>query len=386
LPGLRQRETRRTDEGYGLRHLGAHLLAGGETETLRRLLTLEHEGRNLWFTVQEGERQSAVFLEDVRRLWAWARTEDARAAAQGNKAPHLGTEIRCALIEASLHSLAGNIPPALLAALVEKGVWTPAQGLAYARQVPDPWQRAEALEKLAPHLPENLLAQALAAAREIRDVPVRAWALAALAPHLPPDLQPTVLAEALAAARGIRDERWRAQALAALAPHLPPDERPQVLAEALAAAREIGDADDRAEALAALAPHLPPNLLPQALAAARGIRDERWRAQALATLAPHLPPDERPQVLAEALAAAREIGDADDRAEALAALAPRLAELPRPALYPLWDKTLPVLARRTRPDLLADLQALVLVIHALGGEAAITETARAIRDVARWWP
>jgi len=318
LPGLRRRETRRSDEGYGLRHLGAHLLAGGETETLRRLLMLEHEGRNLWFTVQEGEGQSAVFLEDVRRLWAWARTEDARAAAQGNKAPHLGTEIRCALIEASLHSLAGNIPPALLAALVEKRVWTPAQGLAYARQVPDPWQRAEALEKLAPHLPENLLARALAAAR------------------------------------GIRDAGDRAQALAALAPHLPPDERPQVLA--------------------------------QALAAARGIRDAGDRAQALAALAPHLPPDERPQVLAEALAAAREIGDAGDRARALAALAPRLAELPRPALYPLWDKTLPVLARRTRPDLLADLQALVPVIHALGGEAAITETARAIQDVAHWWP
>jgi hypothetical protein len=74
------------------------------------------------------------------------------------------------------------------------------------------------------------------------------------------------------------------------------------------------------------------------------------------------------------------------RAEALAALAPRLAELPRPALYPLWDETLSHRARRTRPDLLADLRALVPVIHALGGEAAIAETARAIQDTARWWP
>jgi len=69
-----------------------------------------------------------------------------------------------------------------------------------------------------------------------------------------------------------------------------------------------------------------------------------------------------------------------------AALAPRLAELPRPALYPLWDETLPLLARRTRRDLLADLRALVPVIHALGGAGAIAETARAIQDVARWWP
>jgi len=90
LPGLRQRETRRTDEGYGLRHLGTHLLAGGETETLRRLLKLEHEGRNLWFTVQEEEGQAAVFLEDVRRLWAWAREEDASRRRAGERSPAPG--------------------------------------------------------------------------------------------------------------------------------------------------------------------------------------------------------------------------------------------------------------------------------------------------------
>jgi len=69
-----------------------------------------------------------------------------------------------------------------------------------------------------------------------------------------------------------------------------------------------------------------------------------------------------------------------------AALALRLAELPRPDLYPLWDETLPLLARRTRRNLLADLRALVPVIHALGGDEAIAETFRAIQDTARWWP
>jgi hypothetical protein len=102
----------------------------------------------------------------------------------------------------------------------------------------------------------------------------------------------------------------------------------------------------------------------------------------LTALAERLPPE----LLPEALAAAREIKDEWRRAEALTALAPRLAELPRPALYPLWDETLPRLARRTRRDLLMDLGALVPVIHALGGEAAIAETFRAIQDVARWWP
>ena len=138
---------------------------------------------------------------------------------------------------------------------------------------------------------------------------------------------------------------------------------------------------------AALAPRLAELGYPQeALAAARElpetVRSGSPRAEAPAALAPHLPPN----LLAQALAAAREIGNESARAEALAALAPRLAELPRPALYPLWDETLPLLARRTRPDLLADLRALVPVIHALGGEAAIAETARAIQDTARWWP
>jgi DNA polymerase III delta prime subunit len=253
LPGLRRRETRRTDAGYGLRHLGAHLLAGGEIETLRRLLTLEHEGRNLWFTAQEEEGQAAVFLEDVRRLWAWAREENKRAAAQGKEAPHLGTEIRCALLEASLGSLAGNIPPALLAALVEKGVWTAAQGLAYARQAPDPRQRAEALTALSPHLPPDLLPQALATARDIEDEHWRVAALTALIPRLSSNLLP----EALATAQEIKDGYWRAQALAALAFHLPPEQQPQMLAEALATAQEIKDGYWRAQALAALAFHLP---------------------------------------------------------------------------------------------------------------------------------
>ncbi len=562
LPGLRQRETRRTDEGYGLRHLGAHLLAGGETETLRRLLTLEHEGRNLWFTVQEEEGQAAVFLEDVRRLWTWARAEDARAAAQGNEAPHLGDEIRCALIEASLHSLAAKLPLQLPALLVQHNLWTPRQALTYIRQKHEESERAKALGKLLPFLPPELLPETLAAAREIKEADARAFALIALAERLP-EVWPEALAaareikdewrradvlialmarlpselllevlaaareienewrradvlialmarlpselllEVLAAAREIKDEWRRADALIALAERLPPEllpealaaarkigdaedraraltalaERfPEVLPEALAAAREIKDAYARADALTALAERFPevlpealaaarligdaydraraltalaerfPEVLPEALAAAREIEEEWRRADALTALAERLLPEVWPEALAatreikdewrradvlialmerlppelllevlaaareienewrradvlialmarlpsellpEALSAAREIKDEWRRARALTALAPRLAELPRPALYPLWDETLPLLARRTRRDLLADLRALVPVIHALGGEAAIAETARAIQDVARWWP
>jgi hypothetical protein len=64
----------------------------------------------------------------------------------------------------------------------------------------------------------------------------------------------------------------------------------------------------------------------------------------------------------------------------------RLAKRERPALYPLWAETLPVLVSRTRRNLLSDLRALAPVIAKLGGAEAVAETFRAIQDVGRWWP
>jgi len=113
--------------------------------------------------------------------------------------------------------------------------------------------------------------------------------------------------------------------------------------------------------------------------------DDRKQAEALEALAPVLA-RQAPATLSEALAAARGIEGERRRAEALAALAPRLAELPLPELYPLWRDTLPILARRTRKDLLADIRVLHPVIAKLGGPEALRETAQAIVDVTRWWP
>ena len=324
---------------YLLRYYRAHLeRAAAPLEEFRPLVHTR-----AWAKAWEAmEGSFGGYLGDVRACWERAAAEDGRAAARGDAAAHLGDEIRCALIEASIRSLAANLPPELVAALVRHHQWTPRQALAYIRQNPDKWKRVETLEKLLPFLerPEHL-AEALAAAREIQEAYFRAHVLAALAERLPAEHLPT----ALAAAREIQEAYPRARVLAALAERLP-----EVWPEALAAAREIQEADARADALRALAERLP---------------------------AEHLP---------TALAAAREIQEADDRADALRALAEPLAKLPRPALHPSWHETLSSLARRTRRDLLADLEALIPVIHALSGEAAIAETACAIQDVTRWWP
>ena len=67
----------------------------------------------------------------------------------------------------------------------------------------------------------------------------RAQALTRLAPHLPEADRPAVLAQALTAATAISDDSSRAQALTRLAPHLPEADRPAVLAQALTAATAI---------------------------------------------------------------------------------------------------------------------------------------------------
>ncbi|MBC7226280.1 MAG: AAA family ATPase [Thermoflexales bacterium] len=350
------------DGGYGLRHLAEHLAGAGEWERLHRLVA-EGGDQQPWAEARHAaEGNYTGYLADLDLAWR-------RAEEEGRGEPAaLGRQVRCALIESSIHSLAGNIPPELLAAALEKGVLGPPAALAYARQASDPWQRAHALAGLAPHLPEELLREALAAAWKIGDASDRAEDLAGLAPHLPPELRSEALQEALAAAREIGWEYARAEALAGLAPHLPPE----LLQEALAAAREIEWEDARAEVLAGLAPHLPPELLWEALAAAWKIRDASDCAEVLAGLAPRW---------AEWAGRERETAYAL-WPETLRALAARERE----TAYALWPETLRALAARPRPDLLSDLRALSPVLAALGGEAAAGEAFRAIQDVGRWWP
>jgi len=356
LPALRAIDPTRLDsmDRYGLRHLAAHLEAAGREADLHRLMRLEwSDGQgeqtrtrfeNTWHTVHERVGDTSGYLSDVDRAWQLA--ERAYAGRQSSSA--IGLQCRYALIVSSLSSLAGNIPPALLAALVEKGIWPGPQGLAYARQMQGPELRTRALAALAPYLNpaerDRALRETLEAARAIGDEWPRSQALAALAPRLA-ELGHT--AEALEAARAIGSKGYpslsQSQALAALAPHL----TAPLLREALEAVRAIKSEGYRSQyqsqALAALAPRLAELGHPaEALEVARAIGYERDRSQALAALAPHLGPTERDQAVREALEAARairanqpsgtaQLEAARDRSEALAALAPRLAELGHPA-------------------------------------------------------
>jgi len=427
---LLQRYRRRTQDGlwhtlppdgYVHDHLAWHLEQADDEDGLHALLREETpEGRNGWFEANERLGQSATFANDVARADRLAEKAFLTGRPGG-----LGLRCRYALVTASLNSLAGNVSPGLLVALVRQGAWPVTQALAYARRVPALDKRVSAFAAIVSILPEAergpLLAEALQAARAIGNEWPRSGALAALAPQL----AGAVLAEALQAARAIGDRQSRSRALAALAPQLPEAERGPLLAEALQAARAIGNELYRSLALAALAPQLPEAVLAEALQAARAIGNELYRSLALAALAPQLPEAERGPLLAEASQTARAIGNEWSRSEALAALAPQLpeaqrgpllaealqaaravvdkgspstllvalaaqlAELPRANLARLWDETLPVLAARRRNDLLSDLRALTPVLTALAKPnlaLEFQEVARAIIDAGRWWP
>jgi NTP pyrophosphatase (non-canonical NTP hydrolase) len=296
------------DDGYIYNQLLWHLEKAGQIAQIHLLLREKTaEGHNGWYSQCEKEGKTAIFIKDVSRAWQLAEEHFIE-----NPSESIGLQVRYTLITTSLNSLAGNIPPELIALLIKHEIWTPAQGLAYVRQNQDDFRRAAGLTAISPYLTPTLLTEALEITRGIGEEYSRAKALTGLAPHLP-----EILPEALATAREIRNEYYRAKALTGLAPHLP-----EILPEALATAREIGHESNRARALTVLAPYLPESLLPEALAIAREIGDGYERAKALTGLAPYLPES----LLPEALAIAREIGDGYERAKALTGLAPYLPE------------------------------------------------------------
>ncbi len=377
LPGLRAAAVGDDAvERYGLLHVVAHLTAAGHEHAVHRLLALEWGGEmrpggggrggNAWYLAHEWAGEIAAYMQDVRLAWRLAEAATDRALAEGGLAASIGLELRYGLVGASIASIAASIPRSLLAALVDNQVWTPAQALAYAREVPIPGAKARTLAELASHLPEaqrsRVLAEALNVARTIEYPYSCAQVLAELAPRLPPALlldalgvartiddpdgrarsltvllpllpeaqRPGVLADGLGAASAIPILYSRATALAALLPGLPEAERLGPLADVLDAARTVNDSTARAWTLAELAPFLPAELVPDALDVAGAIEEPDGRAEALAALLPLLPEAERQGVLAAALDAARTIDEEDSewRAEALAELAPHLpAEL-----------------------------------------------------------
>jgi hypothetical protein len=105
--------------------------------------------------------------------------------------------------------------------------------------------RVSAIGTLAPYLPIDTHGEALAAARTIRNDLKRADALDRLIPHLAEAQRAEVAIEALAAARRCRTDYLFCKLVGRLILHLPRPMREAVVIEAVAAARSIQNADAR---------------------------------------------------------------------------------------------------------------------------------------------
>ena len=351
------------DNGYGLRHLAAHLEASGQDDELHRLLNLETaQGKNLWHESKEAVGDMTGYINDVMRAWRLARVGyDRKDIKRTGKL--IALQNRYALIFTSINSLSGNIPSELLLALVENDIWSKEEGLAHARHVPDRSKRSRVLAELSslmnePKFMDEALFEAqeiqnledycgtlaeivpkiqdindgLAMAREIMDDYCRAIALAEISLRLPEDQKIKILDEALLNARESKDcfgraedSYWRAIALAEIAPRLPDAQKTKILDEALSAAQEIVDDWSRAIALFEIARKLQG--IDKALEIALKIQDDYRRAIALAKIAPRLPDAQKTEILMEAFLAALEIKADRSRAIVMAEIVPKLHDI-----------------------------------------------------------
>jgi hypothetical protein len=339
----------------------------------------------------------------------------------------------------ALATLAPHIPEPLLV-----------EAIAAARALEDGHQRANALAALAPRLSRLLLAEALAATRTIGDVSYRAWLLSELernqpksarsevldaaraflaenpgpfllrelseyntapnffgalskvesirskaeranawvqlAPRLPALLWSSSWRDALSAAKSNWNSRKRIHALAGLSAYLPDPYGAEAWSEVVQAVDQIKNESERKKTLAEFGRYEPGRLQTKELIAARQLEDGFAKALALAKIAPRLPTSQRVEILGEAFAAAGAIENSGKRVSAFIELSVGLEGLNLSALYDLWRRTLPILARRSRADLLVDLWASQGLLYRLGGSEATTGVFRGVYAVGQWWP
>jgi hypothetical protein len=366
----RQREDWTTCDDYGLDNLAAHLSAIGDVGRLSGLLN------ETWLRARaaqhariDGSASYAPFLDDVRLIAQCARSVDAAESARDRPAPHLGTELLCALCQASVNGLSSQVHPPLLAALVDKGVWSTERALASARSTPDLRQRVDGLAALAASLDgparTDTIEEALRTIGLIDDDASRAHALRQVLGLV----APAQLTIAVAIARSCRHLEPRIRALLDTAAVATGAARQEILDEALAdvprlnytydrarafkgiaalcradrmhellvAAGNLPSADDQADALSEIFPRLPEGLrereLDGVLTSVKAATDPPARAAALARLIPHLGQPLREEVLQQAFAAARERGSDKGRARAWSALSRYLPEAQQNELF-----------------------------------------------------
>ncbi|WP_437288996.1 hypothetical protein [Sorangium sp. So ce406] len=322
------------------------------------------------------EGSYAGFLSDVARAFAAASRVNQAYVDEGRTPPLLHVEVHYALCRASVNSLAHNIDPVLVTALVRFGLWTPVQGLTFVRQIHDAERRAAAIALVAPHLPHRLRRVAVEDLLSMPALGSEAYAqsLIALAPDIPDVLIPLVLEAALRL-----DSPWsRARVIQALAPRIPEKQVPS----ALRAARDMGDPLPCAQALASLIPRVPDamkrDLVDEVLAKLDTDACTDMHGRILASMVPNVPE----AALGPLLAASRKAKLPEARARALDAISRRLSDPGRRAVVEeAFKAAKQVMHRGVRAELLSSLTTLLSETERVAAESTSLLAAESIADL-----
>lgn len=256
---------------YIIQYYGAHLKRA-QQPIEKFMPIIHHEGwARAWFAI---EGSYGGYLQDVRQVREQCRNLDLQTIETSGKSIYLACQFRCALIEASIHNLAGGISAKLIAVLVELGIWTLSQALVFINQMPEKSLQSKAMIALIPHLKDHQLLKLLETAQLIEFEDFRHDLLNNLISRLPKE----ALQRGLEAVRTINDKRERAHSLLILA-----QRSPEIANEALDIGQTIVDERNRTIVLLELVKYHP-EVADEILKTVRAINDEKYRADVLIKL------------------------------------------------------------------------------------------------------
>ncbi len=260
---------------YVLQYYGAHLeRANAPVDALMGLVT--RNWAEAWFA-KEGSY--ANFLRDVNRARHACSRENIKVSNFNSETSWLGNEIRCALIESSLHSLVSNMPDELPAILVKTNNWSPIQALLNVRQIPDNHKALKAFAYLAPFIPNDKIEDVFNIVAGVDDPYYLCELISQLEERIPDSLLPT----AIKISDRIDVPHLRAMALSKLARRVP-----DLLPDIIAFAKNVEDAAYRASALRIIAQNFV-DYIPDALLSIKEVSNEYVRADILSSLVDYFP-------------------------------------------------------------------------------------------------
>lgn len=245
LPRLQTPKSRDADEGYGLRHLVSHLLAAGRAVDVHRVLRAQwdthtqhrpkqacnilrlgrpfsdaqfnqNKATNVWYWSHNKANDRAGYVQDYLRGWECAERATISGADPGKSATGIGLEMRYALIQSSLNSMAESIPPALLASLVANHHWGVRDAIIYIGRISESRRRAEAVIGVAPYAtdydrPDDFVSIVCGLEQDLHKID----GFIAIATYLPERVFPEIIA--LLDRGEVKSEMGKARVLASIA-------------------------------------------------------------------------------------------------------------------------------------------------------------------------